>query len=151
MEPLEATRLPWAQGVGSSNLPAPTNKIGPSGSASRAPAYQAAASVSLRQLNLQFALSSVSELCQNSPATTRIVGTQIQEVPFAISPGVIADGNGDGQDDPSYQGDRRKMFRVTAVAKRSELRLANPKKSELFVSGRGGFQMSCQATRERSN
>ena len=27
MEPLEATRLPWAQGVGRSNRPAPTNGI----------------------------------------------------------------------------------------------------------------------------
>ena len=27
MEPLEATRLPWAQGVGRSNRPAPTNEI----------------------------------------------------------------------------------------------------------------------------
>src|SRR6516225_487664 len=27
MEPLEAARLPWAQGVGRSNRPAPTNKI----------------------------------------------------------------------------------------------------------------------------
>jgi hypothetical protein len=40
------------------------------------------------------------------------------------------------------------MIRVTAVAERPELLFANSQKSELFVSGRGRFQMSCQATRE---
>ena len=40
-----------------------------------------------------------------------------QEVQFSISgPGVIAAvGNGDGQDDASYQGDRRKLFQGRAL------------------------------------
>ena len=123
----------------------------------------------------------MSELCQNSELSGNDANCRHadQEVPIS-GPGVIAVvGNGDGQDDSSYQGDRRKLFQglvvvrtsrqsgpiavmartpglrdgsvmiqVTAVAERPELRLANPQKSELFVSGRGSFQMSCQATRE---
>jgi|ERR1022692_251670 hypothetical protein len=117
MEPLEAIRLPWAQGVGRSNRPAPTIESIGYRPISRAPAYQAGASVSLSQLNLYFALKrcvrTVSEL-SGDDANCRYSD---QGAPFSISgPCVIAAvGNGDVQDDSSCQGDQRKLFQGRAL------------------------------------
>jgi beta-galactosidase len=51
-----------------------------------------------------------------------------QEVQFSLSgPGVIAAvGNGDGQDDASYQGDRRKLFQGRALVVVRSSRQAGP-------------------------
>jgi beta-galactosidase len=80
-------------------------------------------------------------------AEGRLLPDADQEVQFSISgPGVIAAvGNGDGQDDASYQGDRRKLFQGRALVVVRTSRQSGPITVKASTPGLSGGSMTIQA------
>ena len=81
-------------------------------------------------------------------AEGRLQANADQEVQFSISgPGVIAAvGNGDGQDDASYQGDRRKLFRGRALVVVRTSRESGPITVKAGTTGLGDGSVTIQAS-----
>ena len=80
-------------------------------------------------------------------AEGRLLPDADQEVQFSISgPGVIAAvGNGDGQDDASYQGDRRKLFQGRALVVVRTSRQSGPITVKANTPGLSGGSTTIQA------